>query len=140
MNKFKLVLGDWSQDGHNIVQCILIEANYSVKELKKAYFNSCKLTGVNFEIICSDYEDNKLREHEYKKFIEYKCPFKDLGIDNSNEDEIDLDEDSYIKLLMWFIGLSIKDLQWKRVDDDTPNFNGYWSKEGPTSLGYGLYV
>lgn len=136
MKKFRLVLGDWSQDGHNIVQHIIIEANYSVEELRSAYYKSHKLTRVNFDNICEEYEDSKLHEPEYKKFQKHNCPFEKLGID---EDDLYLDENSYVKLLMWFISLSIPDLKWKKTDDGLPNFNGYWSKEGPSSLGYGLY-
>lgn len=39
---YKLVLGDWSDDGHGISKDFLFECNYDVHKIRQAYKDSCK--------------------------------------------------------------------------------------------------
>jgi len=48
MNKVKLTIGDWSQDGHNQYEEFVFESNKTVTEIRQAYKDSCKLTGLSF--------------------------------------------------------------------------------------------
>lgn len=141
--KFCFELGDPSADGHGISEKIFVESNVELDILEKAYEDSCKKTGINFKDICSDYEDNTLPYEVQRKFIELGCPMKEIfewddeeaeEILESEEDDIYLDEEPFVKLLMWFIGLSIPDglgFKWKIVEDTVPRFS--------KSFGYGLY-
>ena len=45
---YKLVLGDWSDDGHGISKDFLFECNYDVHKIRQAYKDSCKKLGVTF--------------------------------------------------------------------------------------------
>ena len=48
MERVKLTIGDWSQDGHNQYEEFVYESNKSVHEIRQAYKDSCKLTGISF--------------------------------------------------------------------------------------------
>lgn len=158
--KFYLVLGDWSDDGHGKSDKVLIESNYSEKDLQKAYKKSCKKTGISFNhndnftgkkdaiLICTDYEDSQITEEAYRALAKLNCPFNDLEFDGigcdevteDNCDELYLNQESFTNLLMWFIGLSMpEDFEWKEVEDKIPYLNGYWDKSLNVQFGYGLY-
>lgn len=86
MQKFKVVIGDWSQDGHNMYDEFVFESNKSVKALQEGYKKSCKLTGLQFNhnddytglpeakdwktakqtTIWTDYEDNEISDEQLK--------------------------------------------------------------------------
>ena len=44
----KLTIGDWSKDGHNRMEHYYLNSNYDVHQVREAYKNSCKKTGVTF--------------------------------------------------------------------------------------------
>lgn len=48
MNLMKLNVGDWSKDGHNISEQVLLLCNKEVFQIQEAYKNSCKLVGLQF--------------------------------------------------------------------------------------------
>jgi len=59
MERFKLILGDWSDDGHGKTETFIVESNKPVDEAREAYFEAVKKTGIDFgEQVCRDYEDN----------------------------------------------------------------------------------
>lgn len=155
MHKMYIVLGDWSCDGHEKSDTVLIETNVTVEELRAAYLQSVATTGFDFsEELASDYEDGsapiyRLRELGCPSSIldqlienNYGCSLQEAiaanYIEDFQEPEGTFTHDTYIATLMWFISLSLPDLHWTSIDDTIPKFNGWW---GPLniSLGYGLY-
>ena len=45
---YKLVLGDWSKDGHKQSEDFLFDCNYDVHKIRQAYKDSCKKLGITF--------------------------------------------------------------------------------------------
>lgn len=138
MFKFCIELGDPSADGHGIFENIFVESNVGLDILEEAYENSVKKTGIDFEKICEHYEDNALSDDILKEFESLGLDLEKIGFENLEEvDENDdegmcLEPEEYVRLLMWFIGLSVKGkFEWKIVSDDCPRFS--------KSFGYGLY-
>ena len=141
MNKFRLVMGDWSKDGHNQSDEYIYECNYSVEEVREAYLRSCKLTRVQFhsetgeeewDIIdtpWTNYEDRDMTEEAMEVFKKF-----DIWHEQEDDGYVDCPED----FIMEFIGLSLGDFKFEKVKDPTPALNGWW---GPMnfSFGYGLY-
>lgn len=155
-HQYYIVLGDWSGDGHDKSEKILIETNVSLENLREAYIRSTNETNMSFEThqlfsqkvnFCTEYAHNILTKLMYETLIKYGCPINDMEIDGVGDDPITIDNcedcylytDSFLNLLMWFISLSIeKDFKWKRVKDEIPCFNGHWGPLNST-IGYGLY-
>lgn len=47
---YKLVLGDWSKDGHKQSEDFLFDCNYDVHKIRQAYKDSCKKLGITFNL------------------------------------------------------------------------------------------
>lgn len=153
MYKMYLVLGDWSEDGHNKSDKILLEVNWAVKNVQDAYKASCKLTGISFNgeddytesgrnyrsagrfHVAVEYEDSELSIDVLDVLEKFKCPSH--IIENYKEEAC---EGNFIELWFWFVSLSLPGLKYKIIKDNQfPCINGYWNKNLNVSFGYGLY-
>ena len=162
-----LVLGDWSDDGHGKYDKVLLESNLGVRDIQNAYKASCKLTGVEFNHnddytdlnrnhrdredyqICVEYENNTLSDTAFtvlSKFGLTKKMLAEWDTDDMNDGEDDeeyaFSQDSYIKLWIWFVKLSLPKntvLRELSEKDSIPVINGYWNKNLNVQFGYGLY-
>ncbi len=161
MRKVRLTIGDWSNDGHEKSEYFIYSVNKDVTELREAYKNSCKLTGVQFNhsenytglaeldekmCICVQYEENQ----PSKKAVD---ALKAHGIDvDKYFDDIDEEEgtgsfnpEGLAEVIMEFIKLSIPDLQFEEASfkkskvNRIPPINGWWIDELNVSFGYGLF-
>lgn len=153
--RFRLTIGDWSDDGHGQSDELVFVANYPVSELRQAYKDSCKKTGIQFNnnnknytgsplefrdrsrMVCVSYEDYTIHDNVKKILINH-------GIDMTKYDDY-LDPDSFGELIMEFIRISLPDLKWEEssykrseLKNITP-LNGWWNKELNHQFGYGLY-
>ena len=160
-HKFKLVLGDWSGDGHREYVNRVIECNHDVKTMQEAYKASCKKFGFSFNHnddftgierdymeakkyqVCSEYEDNKVSEEVLQILDANNCPWRDL-IDEKPPEDISegatIYLDGFVKLLMWFISQSLDEkLEWKESSDEIPVLNGYWDENLNIQFAYGLF-
>lgn len=126
----KVVLGDWSGDGHSITDSEVIQTNLTSNEIVKAYYEGSKIVGFNLsDDACCDYQDSLLRGDQVKKL-------RDAGInldyDDSHEDPIEDEEDGVSLLAEEFLELYFEicklhrpDLQYKIVKLSQINIGGY---------------
>lgn len=63
-------VGDYSHDGHNMSEVVLIRSNYSGKEIDKGFEQLGKQHNIDFQNICEEYEDSVIHEDDVKKLIE----------------------------------------------------------------------
>lgn len=56
MNLIKTVIGDWSQDGHNMTETKTFLSNLTALEIQEAYIAGCKKIGGNIADYVSAYE------------------------------------------------------------------------------------
>ena len=154
VNKMYLVLGDWSDDGHGKHEKVLVEVNKNVEEVQNAYKASCKLTGISFNNgedytekgrhwedigkyqIAVEYEEARLSKEVEEILVKHGCP-SDI-LDAYKEEPY---QDTYVSLWFWFVSLSLSDMKYKLVEDNSvPNINGFWDKNLNAMFGYGLYL
>ena len=168
MYKFIIPIGDWSKDGHNQSEDVIIECNYPVEEVREAYKKSCLLTGIqfnnsgvdqNYTGLPGDWKEQKKREiateyeDAYISLVQYRI-LSSFGINvdkyiESDDDQEFIDANGrmgyilgvsyFVNLLMEFIGLSLSKFKWKVVKNELPYLNGYWDKDLNVSFGYGLF-
>jgi hypothetical protein len=135
-----LVLGDWSHDGHGKTDKVLIESNLPVEDVRQAYIDSCKLTGVQFNInedftgkerdweeamdmqILTEYDSPKITLKQFKVLYEHGLRVETLAKWNDQEptdyaedvedaeEEYFISEEAFVPLWIWFVTLSNKDL------------------------------
>ncbi len=153
---YKLVLGDWSEDGHSMSKDILFDCNYDVHAIRQAYKDSCKKLGIIFN--CNrDYTGLNLGyKSERRLWTEYEesgISKATLGILNNANclDGIEYYEEDgsyYIddykdcaKLIMNFIAVSMpQDFTYKLVQEPKIEpINGLWNDELNVTFGYGLF-
>lgn len=101
---YKLVLGDWSKDGHKQSEDFLFDCNYDVHKIRQAYKDSCKKLGVAFHD--EDYENcTKPLSDDYSNvWTDYETPYideTDFEILN-NAESFNMEEESNKEMLLEF--------------------------------------
>lgn len=158
-----LVLGDWSDDGHGKTDKVLLESTHFVHDVKQAYKDSCKLTGVAFHsdnpgeqpiTIACDYEDPYIPKEAMEIFITKfgltydivdEWDFSDLPYITRKEFDkfkpLSLNEESIVNAWIWFVRLSHPEIEFKTVNtlNEIPYINGYWDDTLNVQFGYGIY-
>jgi hypothetical protein len=151
--KFKIPIGDWSDDGHGKCDEYTINCSHPVSEVRQGYKDSCKLTGISFNHnqdytgknlgygspyqIATEYESSTISEEALEILKEHKIDF-DFEVEEDEEYYIEGSEE-FLKLLMAFIKLSIPDLKYEITGEDLEYLNGYWNKDLNVQFGYGLF-
>lgn len=115
MNKFKIVIGDWSNDGHGRTDDYIISTNLSSKEIDAAYKKAVKFIGIDMvEELCRDYNGDITKEQ-----IEI---FAAHGI----EIEEYMDRDTFLWLWGEYIKLGNSDFEYKMAEDvESIEIGGY---------------
>lgn len=160
-HKFKVNIGDWSGDGHSQNEQFIIESNHSVDELQKAYKKSCKLTGIQFNrnedytglkpetypheeydsrLVCTEYEESIISPLALKILKKFKVPLPEQDEEIEEEEKYYAEgPEKFLNILMNFIGLSLKGLEYQIVGEELPYLNGNWNKDLNVQFGYGLF-
>ncbi len=154
MTKVKMLIGDWSQDGHNQYEDYVFEVNKSVVEIQNAYKASCKLTGLMFD--CNKnhtgIEGLNWQHPEWndrKVFVEYmQNNLSELAANIISAHGLQLptgDSENFCYFMFEFIKLSLPDLTYEEAAfkkselKEIESINGWWSKTCNESWGYGLF-
>lgn len=159
MNKVKLIIGDWSGDGHERSDEVILSTNKTVEEIQQAYKDSCKLTGLSFNInqdytelnlnyshpeytdrkIATDYQNNTISKLAEEILLKHGINVRD-GYICKPDDLVRIDDvNHFTKIWIKFVQLSLPDLILTPIEDDVPVINGWWNKNLNVQFGYGLY-
>lgn len=151
--KIKIPIGDWSCDGHCKSEDFVFISNKTVEQIRQAYKDSCKLTGLSFNHnqdytglnlgygtdrqIATEYGSFALSTLAQEILNKFKIDYSDY------EDEATAD--NFVNLLINFIKLSLPDLileeaSFKKSElKSIPAVNGYWNDQLNCQFGYGLF-
>lgn len=158
---YRLVLGDWSEDGHGILKEVLIECNCNdVTDIQNAYKASCKKFGVQFNddkdytgknlpygdphFIWTEYGDSNMSVVAYDILNNAGC-FDGIDIEENDDgryyiDSIESGLEEHAKVIMNFISLSMPDdFTYQIIKKNYPCINGYWNENLNVQFGYGLF-
>lgn len=138
--EFFVEVGDWSKDGHNQSEKILVKASKPIMEIEKAFLSVATRIGLvvngNF-VPFSEYEDCKLS-------LEHASAIESIGLqlgnyfflDSADEDyeEIVLEDATSLVSLLMDIARTELQFEYTIAGDETPIFC-----RGNMSFGYGLY-
>lgn len=121
MQTIKLVVGDWSGDGHNVTHTYFIEANYTSNEIEEAYQKF--LTDRELYEPCEEYEDAKLDDYFLAALAEANIDISDMEINfYSGRDFCEF----YLRVAKH----TLTNLEWNFLMEDIQTIN---------VGGYGLY-
>ena len=141
--KLKMNVGDPSKNGHKQNVTVYFTSNKSTEELKEAYSESCKLTGLVFDgntnpIVNGvelnwqhpEYADRTICV-EYESFEISNLAVSILQSHGIQTKKDDLDVDYLVELFFKFIKLSLLDFEYELSEDETELLN--------ITIGYGLF-
>ena len=160
---YKIVVGDWSDDGHSQKDFFHFKCTHDSKTIKKAYLDAVKKSKISLHDnhgkslkditpICCDYEDNRISREVFdalmgigvdlsKKLENIVDEDEDEDEDEDNED----DEEIYIHLddipviFLEMVKSQIEGFKYQLIEDEIECINGFWSKDFNHSFGYGCY-
>lgn len=146
MNKFKLPIGDWSNDGHGKCDYHIIESNKTVEEIREIYFQAKEKLGFGLEghddlTPCAEYEEYTMKQ-------EAVDALKTFGLTITKEQEEQwineyVDKNELSDLILNFLKIQDPDLILNKIpEEDMPMlpFYGYDNKQRHIDyFGYGLF-
>lgn len=127
MNRIKLVIGDWSRDGHEKSETFVIESNLTKKEIEKAFKKGTKLINIDFTKYCEEYEDSSIP-------MEVASDLFKLGFDMNSIDDYDqfsktvcLDPTSYMMIYLFLAQKGNPNFGYTIIDEnlDEIHIGGY---------------
>jgi hypothetical protein len=133
--RIKICIGDECNDGHGRHEDFELEVNKTPDEMEKAYLASKAKYELNFEEICSGYEDTSISEDQLRIMKEAGLSTDDYIAygDYSKKYHVD-GKDAFIKLLMEFIGKSLDGFEWEIIPP-----NRLLTFGSCRSFGYGFF-
>lgn len=138
MYKFRMSIGDWSDDGHGKHEDFIVSSNVPVEIVREAHFAMKDKLGFSIEDICSEYEDTVI-DIKITKMIE------DLGFefeDYTSYGEADMYAKAMAELWVFLLQKVDNSLELKIIDDDIPTLHFYGfdeKKRHIKQVGYGLF-
>ncbi len=130
MHKINLVVGDWSGDGHDKTEDILISSSLEKKDLVKAYKAGLKATKIAHDKFCTEYEQNSIPRSTYLELLaldpslgEHENYNNDL---KDGEDIWGLTHEEFAHMYMIIAKVGNPKLKWTfEVTSDSINIGGY---------------
>ena len=146
---YVLPIGDWSKDGHSQSENITMEMNKSKAEIIDAYHKTTELLNMTFDSndmigsnpirLINSWEDNKLNKEVVDILSKHGVNFE-LFEGYYPEEKVCYfvaAEEAAI-LFMEFVKISLPDLEYEHINDETPYLFGYWGDLN-ISVGYGIF-
>ena len=133
---YSLVIGDYSNDGHNQSDLYSFKCTHKDNEIYKAYKKACKKSGVKLENILEEYEDSSISETTMESLTA-------IGV-NLDSLDVELYEGQYIfypenvaLLFLEMVRSQLEGFAYEMVAPP-PCLNG-WNPKLRSQFGYGVY-
>lgn len=138
MFKFRMIIGDWSGDGHEKTEEFIVSSNLPVDAVREAHYKIYDKTGINIEEICSGYEEDELSPETVAQLRNMGFYFKNqtgMGIEVMTPLEI-------MRIWLFLLRQADPSIDIEISSDEIPNFQffGFGPKGRHIgSVGYGLF-
>lgn len=138
VSKFRVVVGDWSGDGHDKTQecTVIVPDRFTAEILGANYKKNVKLLGVDPESFANEYEDSILPDE-----VAAKLEAHGLILNDSEfyvHDKFYFGVKAMVKIVMFLFGYGLEGFTWE-LEELAPVIAGGYRVEGPSSIGYGLF-
>jgi len=156
MNTFKIVVGDWSQDGHEKYQFVHFKTNLTAQEVREAYLAGVKKVGIGLhppedgeshDVVLAEYGDDHV---DVPTADRLKAAGVDLDKTGAFRGECyrsggraleaySFTPDNVAALFLELAKVARPDMQYELVDDVVECVNGYYREGFNMNLGYGVF-
>lgn len=138
METISLVVGDWSHDGHEKTDTIVIKSSLTLKQLQSAYKKGTEKVGFDFmKTVATDYEESNIDRNKLKVLRDLGCETavweedyknslseKDKEIYAGDDDKaVSISSEEYAEFVLFICTLGNKDLEYEFVEDKTSRWN-----------------
>ena len=155
MNNYKLVMGDYSKDGHKRWEFIHFTSNITDKEIKVAYNKAIKRCGVSLHgqectakgkcknlpnPICCNYQDGAISNENMGKLLKQGVNMEEMDttFDLDSGEDYPTSPEDLARVFLELVRSVRPDFQYKIKEDEAPCING-WTEDFSHGFGYGLY-
>lgn len=139
MNKFRVIVGDWSGDGHNETKTfvVIVDDKFTSDVLAANYHKNVKELGVDPTLFAEEYEDNTIPEDVEEKLEALGVSYK---LFEHNGKKL-LTIQGMLDITMFVFGYGLTGFAWEQEPEITYPIlvGGYRSAIGSESIGYGLF-
>ena len=142
MHTYRIVVGDYSKDGHNQMDYFTVEVSHPMNEIQKAYKAAVKASGVSVDNrtkainqLCVDYEDNHISQEAVELLTDMGVKWD--AMQNAIEDDGSLDVcgEDLVNIFMEMVRTQLEGFTYKFANE--PKCINANSDIG--GIGYGCY-
>lgn len=141
MRKHKIILGDWSGDGHETAEPFWFETEdrFTTDVLAENYQKNVAEFGIDSTKFANAYSNPGVPTATFKALVELGVEFGTTDY-RPKQEAYYITEMDMIEILMFLFGHGLEDFYWEETTDDTPLLiGGYDAALGLLNVGYGLY-
>lgn len=142
MYRFKMSIGDWSDDGHGKCENYIVESNFPVERVREAHFAMEGRTGISIENLCNEYAQDCIGEDDVELLKELGYEFAGESYEDDDGIHYYMTPEEMAHLWVFLLMKSDSELQLKIVDEDYPtlHFYGYDDQRRHIGqVGYGCF-
>ena len=139
---FKLVLGDWSGDGHGGSETYLMNSSKSIEAVREAFFKAREIvpTEIHPENICSDYKESTVSPGIVKQILDFYNlhDFEDEWFQTYFLTEAYMELDILAEITARFINMGDPEcnVQISPEQDSMPTLHFYGTDEKQRHIGF----
>jgi hypothetical protein len=133
---YSLVIGDYSNDGHNQSDTFSFRCSHNDDAIYKAYASACKRSGVKLEDILEEYDDSSISEDIMKDLVDIGVRLDVLDVE-LYEGEYIFYPESVALLFLEMVRSQLEGFAYEMVKA-SPCLNG-WNPKLSLQFGYGVY-
>lgn len=167
--RYKIVLGDYSGDGHSITEDVFVEVkgDFTREQLETNFKKNVEEWGFSPYDIADEYDSGEIAPEHAAKLLEVGLDpaiFDDATMseeyveqmktvfgaswiyqkDKYRVGRIDVDQERLVEIAMFYVGHGLDGFEWSEVQDSIPTLLGGWDgfdDGNPQNgfLGYGLF-
>jgi hypothetical protein len=132
-NIIKLMMGDWSGDGHKGTYDFYIKTNFSRNEVVEAFERGVTKIDFNITEFCSEFEDNSLTKEQFEHLVdcgfpEYGCWYYKWFKNEGRLDEIDwvaLSQEEFAEIYCFTVRQGNPEFRYVRLEHNSIDIGGY---------------
>jgi len=98
MHKINLIVGDWSNDGHEKTEDIRFNASLDKENIEKAYKKGIKIVGKEFLTLCEEYEQNTIPKKLFMQICALESRLINYSDFNETIEELNASDESYYSI------------------------------------------
>jgi len=145
MYKFRIPIGDWSDDGHGKYDDHLIESNQPLERVRELYFQACDKIGFSLDgsykeknlTPCAEYQDSKFSVETLDALLNFGVKIDEEAVEYIREQESTDGQDLFLDILLAFICTQDETLTLKKIpSEEFPMFQFYGFDKKQRHIGY----